>query len=311
MIDADGSWFCPGCHSLNRASASRCYSCRAASPFAVAPAPASVNRWVLPGVLALALLLAAGSTAAVMGRSMTSVRTIPTPVTDMIANGGEASPSLEATAIHTPTPTPLVATTPPPTPEPAPVVTLPPLSVASPTDATVALPRFPVSIKGVKLVWFSVKGTTPAALINSMEAGAAKPCVAGALACFDDAYSWTTTGSVDPVSGVCTVTSVDLTITYTITLPKWNRPSRVPAALVPWWKQVLAHIVWHESQHLAIAKKYAPSIKAAALNGPCTSAGSKAAVNAAMVPMEKAQKAFDAQQTAANWQYPAYDGTWN
>lgn len=34
-VQADGSWFCGSCHSLNRAGALRCYSCRSRSPLTV------------------------------------------------------------------------------------------------------------------------------------------------------------------------------------------------------------------------------------------------------------------------------------
>ena len=71
----------------------------------------------------------------------------------------------------------------------------------------------------------------------------------------------------------------------------------------------MAHIVWHESQHLAIAREYTPKVKAALLNGPCTNAGSKAAAQAVLDDLKAAQDAFDAQQKAINWQYPPYNGT--
>jgi predicted secreted Zn-dependent protease len=102
-----------------------------------------------------------------------------------------------------------------------------------------------------------------------------------------------------------------LTIAYNIILPNWNSPSRVPSALPAWWKTVLDHIVWHESQHLAIARRYAASLKAALLAGPCDNAGSTTAFKSAEAPLEAAQKKFDAQQQAAGWTYPNYSGSWN
>ena len=126
-----------------------------------------------------------------------------------------------------------------------------------------------------------------------------------------DSFSWSFVGLTDVASGVCVISSVDLTASYTIILPDWTSPARVPAALVPWWKLVMAHIVWHESQHLAIAREYAAKVKGALLNGPCTNAGSKAAAQAVLDDLKTAQDAFDAQQTAADWQYPPYSGPWS
>jgi predicted secreted Zn-dependent protease len=131
------------------------------------------------------------------------------------------------------------------------------------------------------------------------------------LACFHDVYEWTYMGSTDSKSGVCKITSVNLVATYTITLPRWSGPAQVPTALVSWWKPVLAHFVWHESQHLAIAQSYFDSLRAAILAGPCTDAGSTAAFKAAQLPLTAAQAAFDAAQQAANWQWPPYSGPWS
>ena len=310
LINADGSWFCPGCHSLNRPGSPHCYSCRAAYPLAVPSAHLGASRKISGGILLISLVLLAGSASVIFGRTNSSgKRAASTPLVIAVEVIETSSPSPDITASISPsaptTPPTLNAPTAAPTPTPTPEPT------AAPTSDRVARPAFPVSVRGAVIAWFSVTGDSPASLIASLQAAGTAACnLDSSWACFSGTYTYTYTPSTDPKSGVCTITSVDLTPTYTIILPRWSAPDRVPAALVDWWKQVLAQLVWHESQHLAIAQSYAPSIKAAIAAGPCTEAGSKAAAKAAMVPLTAAQDDFDAQQGAINWQWPDYSGPW-
>jgi len=175
----------------------------------------------------------------------------------------------------------------------------------------VTLPKFSYPIAGVTVEYLSIAGDSPYALLEADEAASTKACDIDSLACFYDSYSWSFTGRTDD-SGVFVISSVDLTASYTIILPDWTSPAQVPAALVAWWKAVMDHIVWHESQHLAIAREYAPKIKTAMLNAR-TNAGSKAAAAAAQAVLDDekaAQEDFDAQQKAAGWSYPLYSGPW-
>jgi predicted secreted Zn-dependent protease len=373
MINIDGSWFCPGCRSLNYASSKRCYSCRAPFPLS-APAgqsrKASGRSYKLGVIALLAVLAIAGSSIIVLGRDANAQAAGPVAVasarateTTLNLDGSSPSPDPSATMEPTPdlTPTPepnstlgptsapdltpgptsapgstptskststskpgstpkptlpsKPGSTPKSTPPPAPISTSPPDPIPAPSrgpvdDGLVALPSFPVSIPGVSVDRYAVSGSAPQALINGMTSIGSKSCGLEALACFYDRYSWTLTGSATS-GGTCTVSAVNLTITYNIILPSWTSPSRVPAALPAWWQQVQGHIVWHESQHLAIARSYAESLKKALLNGPCDNAGSTAAFKAAQAPLQAAQNSFDAQQHDAGWTYPPYSGPWN
>lgn len=309
LINADGSWFCPGCHSLNRPGSPHCYSCRAAYPLAVPSAHLGASRKISGGILLISLVLLVGSVSVVFGRTNSSERpAASTPLVIAVEVIETSSPSPESTASISPSaptapPTlnaPTAAPTPTPTPEPT----------AAPTSDRVARPAFPVSVAGASIEYFKVSGDSPASLIASLQTASKGVCDAASLACFSDTYTWNYMPSTDPKSGVCTITSVNLTAAYTITLPSWSSPDSVPAALVPWWKQVLDQLVWHESQHLAIAQSYAASIKAAMAAGPCTESGSRAAGQAALVPLTAAQDDFDAQQGAINWQWPDYSGPW-
>ena len=225
-------------------------------------------------------------------------RTTPAPVP--VATAAPTSAAATApTPRTTPTPTSRA------TAAPAPVATAAP---TAPPDDTVALPRFSYSVTGVTVKYLPIAGDTPYALLQADEAASTKACKVDSLACFYADYSWSFTGRTDD-NGVFVISSTDLIISYTIILPNWTSPARVPAILVSWWKAVMDHIVWHESQHLAIAREYAPQIKVAMQNAR-TGAGSSAATQAVLDDENAAQDAFDAQQKAAAWQYPLYSGTW-
>jgi predicted secreted Zn-dependent protease len=178
----------------------------------------------------------------------------------------------------------------------------------APTDNTVALPKFSYPIAGVTVKYFSIDGDTPYALLQADEAASSKACNMDSLACFYDSYSWSFAGRTD-ASGLFVISSVDLIASYTIILPNWTSPARVSSDLIAWWKPVMDHIVWHESQHLAIAREYAPKIKAALLKAR-SKAASMAAAQAVLDDLKTAQDDFDAQQKVAGWSYPLYSGTW-
>jgi predicted secreted Zn-dependent protease len=338
-----GGWFCPACHSLNRAGATRCYSCRANTPLVVSRTPASRNKGLVGLLLVIALVFAGLGGSVVFGRT-TAPQSKPTdnpigiialasdqsalPTAGDSEASDSATPSVAIPTMSTPeatsTPRTTVAPTPRTTAAPTPRTTVAPTprTTVAPTPAataaptappadTVALPKFSYPIAGVTVKYLAIDGDTPDALIEADETASTQACKMDSLACFYDSYSWSFAGQTDAASGVCAVSSVDLTASYMIILPNWTSPARVPAALVPWWKLVMAHIVWHESQHLAIAREYTPKVKAALLNGPCTNAGSKAAAQAVLDDLKAAQDAFDAQQTAAGWSYPPYSGPWS
>jgi predicted secreted Zn-dependent protease len=171
----------------------------------------------------------------------------------------------------------------------------------------VALPRFPVSIPGVSVKYYAISGASEDALVSVMLTKGPKACaIADAVACFYPKFIWNYQSRIEPRTGVCSVTSVTLTVTYTISLPQWTGPSRVPAALAAWWKLVLDHVAWHESQHLAIAESYVPKLKQAILGGPCDQAGQDKVTSAVLARLEAAQNAFDVQQRS--WTWPPYGG---
>ncbi len=122
-----------------------------------------------------------------------------------------------------------------------------------------------------------------------------------AAACFYHTFNWTYRISVDAQTQVCTVTSVTFTPVYWIVLPQWTSPAQVSPALAAWWRVSMDHIVWHESQHLAIAQGYEDQYRSAILAGPCKSADQAAVIAPVSARLAADQAAFDASD---RWAWP-------
>ena len=332
QVQADGSWVCESCRSLNSRKAARCYRCRGISPLtSLQAAKRSSSRptrvlAVLAVVISVAGLLA--GTAVVTGKLSPAPST---SFTNPIAyvSVGPVGPDATRTPLVTDTPSSSVVTpAPTPTfapPDPTAAATRTPARTARPTIApkpsstpvpttpavapvtaspatTVPLPVISVSIPGSAVEFFPVSGATEFDLISSDLSTAPSYCGGvDSAACFHHTFKWTYMDSVDAQTQVCTVTSVTFTPTYLISLPEWTSPTRVSPALAAWWRKVMDHFVWHESQHLAIAESYVAQLKSAILSGPCSQAGQDLITNPIAAQMDAAQAAFDAQDKSWNW----------
>ncbi len=293
-------WFCGTCHSLNAPGAMRCYSCAGPKP---APTPAEPLATLDPlappdsdrrrrpvALVAVAALLIVAIVTVAVGFSVRS------------AAAGLSSPILAGIAVATPTPTdtPVPTATPTPTTSPVPsagATAVPTIAPPVPTaiNPEIALPVLKAKFSGATVKYYSITGSTEAELISQMTTKGPASCgLADAAGCFHDSFSWSYTGTTN--TGVCSVTSVTFTATYTITLPKWSGPARVSRTLAAWWKTVFDHIAWHEGQHLAIAKTYASKMKAAIAAGSCDKTEQSAAIAALSSELEAAQNAFDTSQ---------------
>jgi predicted secreted Zn-dependent protease len=130
-------------------------------------------------------------------------------------------------------------------------------------------------------------------------------CKITAFACFYNTFTWTYQGTGS--GSACKVTKVDFSANYYIILPHWTGPAPAPTALVTWWQTVFNHLVWHESQHLAIARTYVEKYRQAILNGPCNQAEQLKLVKPLTPQLEAEQDAFDVQD-GHNWAWPPYNG---
>jgi predicted secreted Zn-dependent protease len=159
-----------------------------------------------------------------------------------------------------------------------------------------------VSIPGVSVSYYQITGATENDLISAVLSLGPENCkLSDAAACFLSSFKWTYQGTIDIGTGVCSVTKVDVQPTYSMILPKWVGPAHVPAALAAWWRKVMGHIVWHESQHLAIARSFAVKLQTALAGGPCDRNGQNALVNPLESQLEADQRAFDKSDSGYTW----------
>ena len=315
IADPDGGWFCAACHSLNKRGARICYSCGGASPVA-AERRARAGQSGFPVALAIVVVLAMGGVGAALAA---------TQLLNGNPNAAEATPAAspqateiaisEASATDTAEPTPTARPTAIPTRSPSPSPSLEatptPTAVASPTrrasptpfpkTGDIPLPSFPVSVDGATVDYFSVYGSTQAQLIGSIQANAPSACDPGAIGCLRDTFSWNSTTRTE--NGKCKVTSVSMTATYVISLPRWDGPARVPGRLATWFKKTLDWIVAHEKEHMAIAEAFVPTLKAVVLASPCDQASAEANANKAIEQLTAQQDALDAR---TDWTWPPY-----
>jgi predicted secreted Zn-dependent protease len=66
-----------------------------------------------------------------------------------------------------------------------------------------------------------------------------------------------------PGAGACALRDVRVTLTVTMTLPRWDPPADAPARLIAAWREYLDHVKLHEAGHRAIAEQYAHRLLAA------------------------------------------------
>jgi predicted secreted Zn-dependent protease len=210
-----------------------------------------------------------------------------------------ASEAPSPTSSATPSPTPRA--TPRPTPRPAPRATAPP------RPRTVALPKITVAVAGAtSLRSYSVAGDSPNDLARSMLArGPAKCGLSHAIACVAPTFkTYIVKGITNQATGACTITTVRITASYAVWLPRWTKPSRVYPALVTWWRKVLGHLAWHERQHIRIENARLPDLRARLLGAACSKGNG--IVSSWLASLSTAQHAFDAKDRG--WHWPAYSG---
>jgi hypothetical protein len=141
-IQADGSWFCGACYSLNRAGSSWCYSCRTPSPVVAQAHTSGIRLFKFTSGLAFsaialicALTLTVGFSGHLIGSS--TARNTATPLAFVqVTTADTDAPSSDATTAATAEPTesatPVVKATPMPTDSPVPTVVSTPAPLQRP-----------------------------------------------------------------------------------------------------------------------------------------------------------------------------------
>jgi predicted secreted Zn-dependent protease len=183
------------------------------------------------------------------------------------------------------------------------------------SDGLVALPTISVKVPASTVDYFSVRGDTVDELVNAVARG-------GVTACGQIEYEWyrgdarpsactqtnfsDLTASIQTASnsatGACRITSSKVGVTFTIHMPQWTAPKRVPAPLLAWWRAIVTFIRNHETGHTAISRDYVKQLNAKLDGAVCSS------VNAIITKwagqLSAAQEAYDRREYSKPWPVP-------
>jgi predicted secreted Zn-dependent protease len=176
------------------------------------------------------------------------------------------------------------------------------------TDAgLVALTLLSAPVPGATSIhYFEISGSNPNSLMADDTAKGSALCQGDADACV--APDWAKFEvSLGYVGRVCTVVVGSILPSYTVYMPRWSSPGRVPPQLLVWWRAVLDHIAWHEGHHITIENGLIPALRQKLSAASCSTAQS--IEDAWRQQLNAAQDAFDAQDRAT-YSPPPYDGPW-
>jgi predicted secreted Zn-dependent protease len=185
------------------------------------------------------------------------------------------------------------------------------------SDGLVALPKISVSVPASEIDYFSVRGSSVDDLVAAVARG-------GVAACGQIDYEWyrgdarpsactqtnfsDLTGSIQTASnsstGACRITSSKIGVTFTIHMPQWTAPKRVPAPLLAWWRAIVTFIRNHEAGHTAISRDYVKQLNAKLDGAVCSSVN--AIVRKWAGQLSAAQEAYDRREYSKPWPVPPF-----
>ena len=184
-----------------------------------------------------------------------------------------------------------------------------------PGAASTNLPRLSATVSGATVDYFPVRGDTSVELAVSVAIG-------GGSACGSIDYEWfrgdarpsacTLTQFTDVrrairydlgTDGSCRITSADFKIAFTVYMPRWTSPARVPARLVDWWRRIIDFIARHEAGHVRIGRDYIRKLNARLDGAKCDDANR--IIRAWAKQHSDAQEAYDRGEYAKPWPQPA------
>ena len=178
----------------------------------------------------------------------------------------------------------------------------------------VALPRLTAKVPNAEVKYFGISGDTSIELAGSIARGGVKAC--GAIdyewfrgdarpsACTltrisDSRQSITTRNS----GASCRITDANIRASYTIYLPRWTSPSRVPKRLLDWWRKIVDFIADHEAGHVRIGREQIRKLNARLVGKPCDDVSS--IVRTWVAQHAAAQEAYDMSEYSRPWPQPA------
>jgi predicted secreted Zn-dependent protease len=187
--------------------------------------------------------------------------------------------------------------------------------IKPPTGAAlIRLPSLSVKVSGARIDYFGVTGDTSRELAASIARAGVKACGmidyewyrgdARPAACVltrvsDTRQSMHTRTSA---SGACRITSATITASYTIHMPRWTAPARVPKRLLDWWRKVVDFIADHEAGHVRIGRDYIKKLNARLIGKPCEDVNS--IIRAWATQHAEAQEAYDQSEYSGPWPTP-------
>jgi len=185
-------------------------------------------------------------------------------------------------------------------------------NIKPPTGAAlVRLPTLSVKVSGARIDYFGVVGDTSRELAASIARAGVKACGlidyewfrgdARPAACVltrvsDTRQSIRTRTSA---SGACRITSATITASYTIHMPRWTEPARVPKRLLDWWRKVVDFIADHEAGHVRIGGGYIKKLNARLVGKPCEDVNS--IIRSWATQHADAQEAYDRSEYSKPW----------
>jgi predicted secreted Zn-dependent protease len=178
----------------------------------------------------------------------------------------------------------------------------------------VALPRLTAKVPNAEIKYFAITGDTSIELAGSIARGGVKAC--GAIdyewfrgdarpsACTLTRVSDTRQSIATKSSGAsCRITDANIRASYTIYLPRWTSPSRVPKRLLDWWRKIVDFIADHEGGHVRIGRDYIRKLNARLVGKPCEDVSS--IVRTWVGQHAAAQEAYDMSEYSRPWPQPA------
>jgi len=196
-------------------------------------------------------------------------------------------------------------------PEPPPEVDQPPNTAGG----VVNLPSIDVDVSGVKIVYFPIEGDTVTELGESLANGGVEAC--GAIN-----YEWhegdtrpaacaiTSFGDIEAAieqrgrGSACTISDANVRGRFTIHMPQWTAPKRVPKRLLAWWRDVVVFIRDHEAEHIRISRVHTKELNADLLGADCDDATS--IIRRWAKGLNEAQAAFDRKEYQLPWPEPPF-----
>lgn len=177
-----------------------------------------------------------------------------------------------------------------------------------------ALPSLSVKVSGVQIKYFPIEGDTVHELDLSMANGGVRACgvinyewhegderpVACAVTGFSDVEA--AIQQRTDAAGACTITRSTIKARFTIHMPRWTAPKRVPARLLAWWRDVVEFIRDHEAGHVTISQDHVKTLNARLRGATCRSADSIIAKWAKQ--LNHAQEEFDRVEYSKPWPVP-------